>query len=419
MESVFTSLYENKNWGDNNNPEYSGSSGNGSEINYNKDTYVPFLKKFIIDNNIKTVIDLGCGDFKCGRLIYGDLDVLYTGYDAYKKIVDYNLKTHFLPKYSFIHLDFCNKKEDIVSGDLCILKDVLQHWSLKDIYTCLDYLSSTQKFKYILICNCCNQYVDNTDINNGYWRQLSSDFFPLKKYNAKKLYNYDTKEVSVIYIYPKNIYFCNKTIGEHDIASANKWKELNPEYEIKLYDDEMIRTFLLHEYGTLFKDIFDYIPDGPIKSDFWRVCILYKYGGVYSDIDNVPLVKMSDFIDPSCDLITCSSYISFLFNPNFIVSCKGNIILKRCIEWYILKYANINKNEYKYWDWSVMNAFTQNLHLDNYNKEAGIYNAEHMRVQIIKEFPGKNYEDAHNIYNNIRIFNNRQPNWDYILHKFK
>jgi hypothetical protein len=66
-----------------------------------------------------------------------------------------------------------------------------------------------------------------------------------------------------------------------------------------------------------------------------------------------------------------------------------------------------------------MNAFTQNLHLDNYNKEAGIYNAEHMRVQIIKEFPGKNYEDAHNIYNNIRIFNNRQPNWDYILHKFK
>jgi hypothetical protein len=76
MESVFTNLYENKNWGDNNNPEYSGSSGNGSEINYNKDTYVPFLKKFIIDNNIKTVIDLGCGDFKCGRLIYGDLDVL-------------------------------------------------------------------------------------------------------------------------------------------------------------------------------------------------------------------------------------------------------------------------------------------------------------------------------------------------------
>jgi mannosyltransferase OCH1-like enzyme len=218
---------------------------------------------------------------------------------------------------------------------------------------------------------------------------------------------------------PNIIYFCNKTIGEHDIASANKWKELNPEYELKLYDDEMIRTFLLHEYGALFKDIFDYIPDGPIKSDFWRVCILYKYGGVYSDIDNVPLVKISEFIDPSCDLVTCSSYISFLFNPNFIVSHKGNIVLKRCIEWYILKYANINKDEYKYWDWSVMNAFTQNLHLDNYNKEAGIYNAEHMKVQIIKEFPGKNYEDAHNIYNNIRIFNNRQPNWDYVLHKFK
>ena len=32
-------------WGNNNNAEYNGSSGLGSEIYYNKDTYVPFLKK--------------------------------------------------------------------------------------------------------------------------------------------------------------------------------------------------------------------------------------------------------------------------------------------------------------------------------------------------------------------------------------
>ena len=64
MESIFTHIYEKKIWGNNKNNEYTGSSGPGSNINYNKDTYVPVLKKFIVDNNIKNIVDLGCGDFK-------------------------------------------------------------------------------------------------------------------------------------------------------------------------------------------------------------------------------------------------------------------------------------------------------------------------------------------------------------------
>jgi len=200
MEPIFTRVYETNEWGTNQNSEYNGSSGPGSSIDLNKDSYVPFLKKFIIENNIKSVVDLGCGDFRCGKLIYDDLNVSYTGYDAYKKVVDYNSKTHELPKYFFMHLDFCNNKERIVNGDLCILKDVIQHWSLNSINTFLDYLISNKKFKYILVCNCCNQLEDNTDIPDGSWRHLSCDFLPLKKYGFTKIYNYDTKELSVLEI---------------------------------------------------------------------------------------------------------------------------------------------------------------------------------------------------------------------------
>jgi hypothetical protein len=200
MDQVFTKVYENNIWGNNNNVEYNGSSGPGSDIDYNKDNYVPFLKNFITDNNIKDIVDLGCGDFRCGKLIYDDLDVLYTGYDAYKKVIDYNSNHHSLPKYSFTHLDFCNNKENILNGELCILKDVIQHWSLDNIYTFLDYLIEYKKFKYILICNCCDQIQDNADIKNGDFRTLSCEYLPLKKYNPVKLYNYNSKEVSVIEI---------------------------------------------------------------------------------------------------------------------------------------------------------------------------------------------------------------------------
>jgi hypothetical protein len=200
MEETFTNIYEQKIWGNNNNNNYSGSSGGGSDINYNKNTYIPFLKKFIIDNNIKNVVDLGCGDFRCGKLLYDDLNILYTGYDVYKKIIDYNKQIYLPDKYNFIHLDFCNYKDNIQNGDLCILKDVVQHWSLENIYIFLDYLVESKKFKYILLCNCSNQTIDNTNIENGGGRPLSCDFYPLKKYKPLKLYKYDSKEISVIII---------------------------------------------------------------------------------------------------------------------------------------------------------------------------------------------------------------------------
>jgi hypothetical protein len=201
MEEVFTNIYETKYWGDS---EF--YSGPGSEVFYLKDNYVPFLKQFILDNSIKSIVDLGCGNFKCGPLVYDDLDISYTGYDTYKKMIEHNSNKYSLSKYTFAHLDFYNNKEQIISGDLCILKDVLQHWSLDTIYIFLDYLVESKKFKYILLCNCSGQSVDNTNIQTGDFRFLSSDYLPLKKYNPKKVYNFNGKvnngyfykEVSVI-----------------------------------------------------------------------------------------------------------------------------------------------------------------------------------------------------------------------------
>ena len=200
MEHIFTNIYETCLWGTNHNTEYKGSSGGGSDIDYNINTYIPFLQKFMMDHNIKQVVDLGCGDFRCGSFIYDDLvDIVYTGYDTYQKIIDYNTKIYQAPKYTFQQLDFCNNPDKIQPAELYILKDVLQHWKMEEIYPFLDYLVEQKKCKYILIVNCCNQIRDNPE-NNGRSTPLSISFFPLKKYNPKKLYNYHTKEVSVIEI---------------------------------------------------------------------------------------------------------------------------------------------------------------------------------------------------------------------------
>lgn len=200
---------------------------------------------------------------------------------------------------------------------------------------------------------------------------------------------------------------------------ANNWKRLNPDYEIKMYDNPMCEKFLLEEYGELHRDIFRFIRDGPIKADFWRVCILYKYGGVYSDIDNEPLVSLNRFIEPDIDFATCSSFwdeMKFNFNPNLIISHKNNPILKKCIDWYIRRYEK--KQPYDYWVWSIMRAFSDVLRIDNFKKEDGIYTQDGMKIQIIKECCGTGHYDAHNIYKGVRVFNNRYASWNCHTHSF-
>ena len=44
------------------------------------------------------------------------------------------------------------------------------------------------------------------------------------------------------------------------------------------------------------QNMFDSIKDGPIKADIFRICILAKYGGVYSDIDNIILEPLDNII---------------------------------------------------------------------------------------------------------------------------
>jgi lipopolysaccharide biosynthesis glycosyltransferase len=194
---VFTEVYENKVWGNNGNTEYNGSSGDGSFVEKNNE-YILYLKSFIKDNSISSIVDLGCGDWKCGKLLYDDLSIQYTGYDAYEKMVEYNNKTYGSSKYTFTQLDFLNNSDKIAEADLCIIKDVLQHWPLESIYTFLDYLVASKKFKYILVTNCKWQNRDNTNISMGEFRPLSKDFLPLKKYNPIFQLAYEAKEVVLI-----------------------------------------------------------------------------------------------------------------------------------------------------------------------------------------------------------------------------
>jgi hypothetical protein len=355
--------------------------------------------------------------------------IIYNDLDEYLNIENYTLKDDIINNdYDIVQFNNC-WSEQICKRPYKYLKELPNSFYIDQTISKYKRRSKNM-YKANIIdytgVHCVDYNFCDHDDETKYKISKDNKMFHFYKWSGKTrnfkcdtLYKLLNNSNCINKIPNKTIYFCNKTIDSNMEKYSNNWKILNPEYEIKLYDDEMCRNFLLDNFEKLYCDIFDFLIDGPIKADFWRICILYLYGGVYSDIDNEPLVALNDFIENDVSFVTCSSYWdekNFNFNPNFIISEKGSIILKNCIDWYIDKYNN--KFPYSYWDYSIMRCFTDTICLKHYKKDFGIYYLDDIKIQIIRECKGKTHYDDTNMYNNVIVFNNRCKDWNFVTHRF-
>lgn len=216
----------------------------------------------------------------------------------------------------------------------------------------------------------------------------------------------------------KVIFMCYKNLKDIEIHSKN-WIKLNPDWKIRLFDDKLCKEFLLLTYGDLFVNIFDFIKDGPIKADFWRLCILYKYGGLYVDADIEPLIPLNKYLTDTIDFATCLSSHqenrgrfprkTWNSNPHFIY-CKHpyNKLIKSCICLYVSMFQN--EKPYSYWTWSITGVFNQQINLLHQNN-SGIIFYKNMKILLLQEVKCQYCE-----FGNIKVLNNRYEN--YKNHQF-
>ena len=197
-KDIFTSLYKKCSWGNDKHFEYKGSSGPGSTKEIAQ-IYLFFLKYFIETNNIKSIVDLGCGTFNYSKIVYKEVkDLAYTGYDVYEDLIISLNKEHANTQYSFINLDIYNEMEKIIDGELFIIKDVLQHWSNEEIIKFLRFIIDNKKFRYLLITNSCDIKNEIKDIKTGKFRPLSINSYPLNKFNLVGLFKFGSTRLSSI-----------------------------------------------------------------------------------------------------------------------------------------------------------------------------------------------------------------------------
>ena len=190
MKEVFERIYRDRRWVKDR-KDIESLSGPGS-FPSKAANWLLKLNSYIEENNIKTVVDYGCGDFA----MYNEFDwagVEYLGIDISEIAIDLAKKNSTgRERIKFI----CEDTMTVTSADLLIVKDVFGHWSglrttieLGDQrHLITDFLKENMsKFKHILILDAHQQVIE--------------DFFP-DNFNPQEEYvKFGGKGLKKLYIY--------------------------------------------------------------------------------------------------------------------------------------------------------------------------------------------------------------------------
>ena len=126
------------------------AEGNGAWRGACVDVYVESISRVLrsrtADRPLR-IIDLGCGDFSVGRRLLGAAEnITYVGCDIVPELVQAHSRSVDDPRVSFQALDIVI--DDLPDGDICLVREVLQHLCNADVSRVLKKLG---KYKEVYI----------------------------------------------------------------------------------------------------------------------------------------------------------------------------------------------------------------------------------------------------------------------------
>ncbi len=164
-KSIFEDIYVNNKWGDN-----ESYSGGGSGLIQTNKLRAEF-SKILVEYNIKSILDIPCGDFYWMKLINLN-GINYIGADIVSEMIKKNIKNHSSENINFKVLDLL--EDNLPMTDLILVRDCLVHFSESDIYKALKNITNS-KCKYLMTTSyttkSSNDYF-NKNIATGQWRKL-------------------------------------------------------------------------------------------------------------------------------------------------------------------------------------------------------------------------------------------------------
>ena len=142
VEDIFSEIYSKNTWGGKPGEFYSGSGTHNPDVQ----RYIDTVRAFIKEKNIRSVLEIGCGDFHISSQIIEGLNVTYTGTDVVEEMMKHHQGKFGRAGISFRYLNAID--DQLPPSDMVIIRQVLQHLGNAQISNILDKI---QSFRYALI----------------------------------------------------------------------------------------------------------------------------------------------------------------------------------------------------------------------------------------------------------------------------
>ena len=144
---VFEEVYRKKLWSKKEFKQEDYHSGSGT-TSQNTDRYISFLTRFLNENNVKRLVEIGCGDFRIMKqvLLNSSIDH-YHGVDIVPNLIERNQNKYGISKK--IEFSCLNAvTDDLPPGECLLIRQVLQHLNNEQIKA---ILAKTRSYKLVLI----------------------------------------------------------------------------------------------------------------------------------------------------------------------------------------------------------------------------------------------------------------------------
>lgn len=143
-EAIFTDIYEKSKWGGSKGDFYSGTGSSDSQI---VTAYVSMVSEKASTEGFRGMnfVDLGCGDFSVSRHLLPFCSN-YVGVDIVPQLIRRNQNQWSTETIHFAHLDIVH--DSLPAGDVCFIRQVLQHLSNQQIGHILRKLKA---YKWVFI----------------------------------------------------------------------------------------------------------------------------------------------------------------------------------------------------------------------------------------------------------------------------
>jgi hypothetical protein len=172
LKEIFTEIYQNNLWTSRESKSGAGSELKNTEIVRNE---LPSLfKKF----NIKTMLDIPCGDFNWMNHV-DRTGIDYIGGDIVEDLIENNKKNY--NDIDFRVLDVT--KDELPKVDIIFVRDLLGHFNYKNIAIAISNMKKSGS-KYLLT-TCFTKWDFNSNIEDGGWRPIN---LMIKPFNFKPIY---------------------------------------------------------------------------------------------------------------------------------------------------------------------------------------------------------------------------------------